>query len=458
MRIEEIDELRLRPLNNAVSTGTEDVIYLMSREQRIDENWALIHALNLAYRYKRGVRIVHIMGAYQPIRTKRSLDFKIKGLQEVEKRASGLAVPFELRWNADPADVIREICGKNSPAAVICDFNPLRESISGNSLLAASLDVPVIEVDGHNIVPCRVASDKQEYGAFTLRRKIEQLLPRFLTPFPDVEVLVKRISDRIKPAEGKTDWQKLLDEMAVDESVDPVKEVEPGYDAGMSRLGDFLEAGLDAYDKNRNDPSLSAQSGLSPYLHFGQISPQFAVLQAAGIIGGLPLKGGFLDEIIVRRELSDNFCLYNPYYDSSECFPAWAVQSLGLHAFDKREYLYTLDELEKGSTHDRLWNAAQNQMVKSGVMHGYMRMYWAKKILEWSPDAAEAMKRAVYLNDRYSLDGCDPNGYAGCAWSVGGVHDRAWTDRPVFGKVRYMNYRGCRRKFDTEKYIGMIGE
>ena len=243
--------------------------------------------------------------------------------------------------------------------------------------------------------------------------------------------------------------------MAVDESVEPVKEVEPGYEAGMNRLGNFLEAGLDAYDKNRNDPSLSAQSGLSPYLHFGQISPQFAALQAAGIIGGLPLKGGFLDEIIVRRELSDNFCLYNPYYDSSECFPAWAsAKPRSPMPLTSGNIFIPWTSWEKGSTHDRLWNAAQNQMVKSGIMHGYMRMYWAKKILEWSPDAAEAMKRAVYLNDRYSLDGCDPNGYAGCAWSVGGVHDRAWTDRPVFGKVRYMNYRGCRRKFDTEKYIG----
>ena len=160
-----------------------------------------------------------------------------------------------------------------------------------------------------------------------------------------------------------------------------------------------------------------------------------------------------LEELIVRRELADNFTFYNTQYASFDGFPAWAKQSLNEHRKDKREYLYSLKQFEQAETHDPLWNAAQTQMINKGKMHGYMRMYWAKKILEWTPSPEEAMMIAIYLNDKYELDGRDPNGYAGIAWSIGGVHDRAWFDRPVYGKVRYMNYRGCESKFNVKEYI-----
>lgn len=160
-----------------------------------------------------------------------------------------------------------------------------------------------------------------------------------------------------------------------------------------------------------------------------------------------------MEELIVRRELADNFCYYEPNYRKISAFPAWALETLAKHEADEREYLYDLVDFEEARTHDPLWNAAQNQMVYTGYMHGYMRMYWAKKILEWTPDPQTAMDVAIDLNDRFNLDGRDPNGYAGIAWSMGGVHDRAWQERPVFGKIRYMNYNGCKRKFDVEKYI-----
>jgi deoxyribodipyrimidine photo-lyase len=163
--------------------------------------------------------------------------------------------------------------------------------------------------------------------------------------------------------------------------------------------------------------------------------------------------GAFLEELIVRRELSDNFCYYNQNYDNLQSFPAWARSTLEEHARDRREYLYTPEELERAHTHDDLWNAAQLEMVRRGKMHGYMRMYWAKKILEWSPSPAEALHAAIYLNDRYELDGRDPNGYVGAAWSIGGVHDRAWKERAIYGKVRYMSYNGAKRKFDVQAYI-----
>jgi deoxyribodipyrimidine photo-lyase len=164
----------------------------------------------------------------------------------------------------------------------------------------------------------------------------------------------------------------------------------------------------------------------------------------------------FLEELVVRRELSDNFCFYNSNYDNFRGFPEWARKTLDIHRGDAREYHYTAEQLECAETHDDLWNAAQTEMVKRGKMHGYMRMYWAKKILEWTESPEMAMEVAVYLNDRYELDGRDPNGYAGIAWSIGGVHDRAWNERPVFGKIRYMSYNGCKTKFNVKEYLKLI--
>ena len=203
----------------------------------------------------------------------------------------------------------------------------------------------------------------------------------------------------------------------------------------------------------RNDPTREGQSDLSPYLHFGQIAAQRVALEVEGAPAGTKAKEAFLEELIVRRELSDNFCYYHPQYDSVACFPQWARKTLDEHHDDPREYLYTPAQFEQAQTHDDLWNAAQREMVQTGKMHGYLRMYWAKKILEWTSSPEEALKIAIYLNDRYELDGRDPNGYTGIAWSLGGVHDRAWAERKVFGKIRYMSYKGCKAKFDVAAYF-----
>ena len=164
----------------------------------------------------------------------------------------------------------------------------------------------------------------------------------------------------------------------------------------------------------------------------------------------------FLEELIVRRELSDNFCLYNQAYDSPASYPNWAIKTLHQHRLDPRPYIYNEAQLEAAETEDPLWNTAQRGLTRKGFMHGYLRMYWAKKILEWTPDHEQAHQIALTLNDRYALDGRDPNGYTGIAWSIGGVHDRAWAERPVFGKIRYMSYNGCRRKFDVDKAIASM--
>jgi deoxyribodipyrimidine photo-lyase len=228
---------------------------------------------------------------------------------------------------------------------------------------------------------------------------------------------------------------------------------QPGERAAKKHLNEFIDQGLVLYDSDRNNPVKNGQSGLSFYLHFGQISAQRVALMA---LSGMTDSSPFLEELVVRRELADNFCYYNPHYDSVQGFPNWARETLRQHENDPREYLYSIKELEEAKTHDELWNAAQTEMVCRGKMHGYMRMYWAKKILEWTSSPAEAMKIAIYLNDRYELDGRDPNGYTGIAWSIGGVHDRAWKERPIFGKVRYMSYNGAKTKFNIKAYIEKI--
>ena len=228
----------------------------------------------------------------------------------------------------------------------------------------------------------------------------------------------------------------------------------PGSTAAQRQLRRFLDEKLAAYDDSRNDPAQNGQSDLSPYLHFGQLSAQRVFLE---IVQAGPLRQSqeaFLEELIVRRELADNFCHYNPDYDNSKGFPAWAQETLKKHRDDRRPLLYDTVALAEARTHDPAWNAAQRQMVETGKMHGYMRMYWAKKILEWTSDPDTALAVAIALNNRYSLDGRDPNGYAGVAWSIGGVHDRPWSERAIFGKIRYMNAAGLRRKFkNLDAYI-----
>ena len=241
-----------------------------------------------------------------------------------------------------------------------------------------------------------------------------------------------------------------------DLSVKPVSWLKAGETEAKKELHNFIVTKLDFYEQDRNDPTKSIASNLSPYLHFGQISSQRIVLEVLKSSARAENKESFLEELIVRKELADNFCFYNRFYKSFEGLETWAKSSLNQHRFDVRPYLYSKEEFEKANTHDDLWNAAQIELLKRGKIHSYMRMYWAKKILEWTQSPEEAIDIAIYLNDKYSLDGLDPNGYVGIMWSIGGLHDRAWFDRNVFGKIRYMNYEGCKRKFDVNLYIDMM--
>jgi deoxyribodipyrimidine photo-lyase len=341
---------------------------------------------------------------------------------------------------------------------LVTDFNPLRIKQQWKKQVNENIKIPFYEVDAHNIVPCWIASPKQEYGAYTIRPKIKKLLPEFLDEFPKVKKQ-KAPSPNSLPKETPTEQEgnlkcdELRKSLKIDLSVKEVDWIKSGEKAAINMLQNFITEKLHRYDSERNDPNSDSVSDLSPYLHFGQISSQRIALEVYKSDCSDDSKEAFLEELIIRKELSDNFCFYNENYDSINSFPDWAKKTLNAHADDPREYLYSLKEFEEAKTHDDLWNAAQLQMVNTGKMHGYMRMYWCKKIYEWTRSAEEAMKFSIYLNDKYELDGRDPNGYTGIAWSIGGVHDRAWFERDVFGKIRYMNYNGCKSKFDVAQYI-----
>lgn len=377
----------------------------------------------------------------------RHYDFMLKGLQNVEADLRRLNIPFVLLQD-EPTETLPRFVHALNAGSVVTDYSPLHLTRRWKSAIAKQLAIPLYEVDAHNIVPCWIASPKLEYSARTIRPKINALLNDFFTPFPELEPLPT------PPQEPLVAWESISQKLQPDPSVPPVDWLVPGEKAADDCMITFVNTKLSGYAEQRNDPNADALSNLSPYLHFGQISAQFIALTIKGSNAPLVDRNAFLEELIVRRELSENYCHYNELYDSYAGIPNWAKETLAQHSSDKRDYLYMMDEFDRAATHEQLWNAVQNELVQSGKIHGYMRMYWAKKILEWSRTPMEAFDIAIALNDRYALDGRDPNGYTGVAWSIGGVHDRPWFERAVYGKIRYMNANGCARKFDIKRYMG----
>jgi deoxyribodipyrimidine photo-lyase len=438
---------RMRSLNKE-SPGPGPVVYWMSRDQRVRDNWALLYAQELALSLGRPLGVVFCLAPAFLGATLRQYGFILKGLREVARDLDNLSIPFFLLRGNPPQELARFVKNRQV-GAVVSDFSPLRLVREWRNTAADSLRVSLEEVDAHNIVPCWVASPKAEYGAYTLRPKLKRLLPEFLEEFPTP------VRHPVSWAGEKLDipWGNLPASLNLDLSVPEISWLTPGECAAQICLNNFLENKLSSYREKRNDPTQDGQSDLSPYLHFGQLAPQRVALEVEDRAGHDASREAFLEELVVRRELSDNFCFYQPHYDTFDGFPAWAQKTLNQHRQDRREYLYPPETLESARTHDELWNAAQREMVQRGKMQGYMRMYWAKKLLEWTASPEEAQAQAIYLNDKYELDGRDPNGYAGIAWSIGGVHDRAWFERPVFGKIRYMTYKGCMAKFNVEAYI-----
>jgi deoxyribodipyrimidine photo-lyase len=428
------------------------VVYWMSRDQRIRDNWALVFSQSLAVRDSVPLAVAFTLAPSFLGATRRQYLFMLQGLRELKSSLQDLGIPFFL-LRGDPASQMKAFAEAHGAGTLVTDFDPLKVKRAWKDRALEGVDAHVYEVDAHNVVPCWAASTKREYGAHTLRPKLHRYLPVYFEEFP--EAVPHNIPWRGEPdgfsVEGAMDWLKP------DGAVEGVNWIRPGETAAKAALESFIASRLDGYAQNRNEPIAGGQSELSPYLHFGQLSAQRVALRIIGCQCHKPSADAFLEELLVRRELSDNFCLYNDDYDAFRGFPQWARKTLGDHRRDRREYVYNLREFDAAKTHDPLWNAAQREMTERGKMHGYMRMYWAKKMLEWSESPEEALRLAILLNDRYELDGRDPNGYTGIAWSIGGVHDRAWKERPIFGKVRYMGSKGMDSKFNTAAYIARYG-
>ena len=437
-----------RSLELIKEEGNGPVIYWMSRDQRAYDNWALIQAQNIALQRNVPLFVVFVLRPItNPTFNPRHYQFMLKGLQEVHNDLSLLGISFKI-LQGEPIDVLPSFIKTTKASLIIKDFSPLKGARSDNEKIkdyCSQHHLGFTLVDAHNIVPVWEASDKKEYGARFFRRKIQQLLPQYLAPYPELK--------EMKGDAAENNWKEIYGSLGLRQ--DEIDKFYPkaGYRAGMKRLEEFILSSLPIYSTSKNDPNSNSQSGLSPYLHFGQISALRVALEVEFKSDDIKNKEAFLDELIVWRELADNYCFYEKNYDNPQGYPNWAIVSHKKHRDDAREYIYVLKDLEEANTHDQLWNAAQKHMIIEGKMSGYLRMYWAKKIMEWSLDFATAHKYAIYLNDKYSLDGRDPNGYAGIAWSIGGVHDRPWFEREVFGQIRYMSFNGCKNKFNIFKYI-----
>ncbi|KAK2664767.1 hypothetical protein Ddye_003341 [Dipteronia dyeriana] len=446
------------------------VVYWMFRDQRLRDNWALIHAVDQANKKNVPVAVAfnlfdHFLGAKA-----RQLGFMLKGLRHLQTSIEQTyQIPFFF-FQGEAEETIPNFVRECGASLLVTDFSPLRDIRTCKDKICKKVSdsVTIHEVDAHNVVPVWVASEKLEYSARTLRGKVNKLLPEYLIDFPLLQSPYRKWAG----TNPLIDWDSVIsDVLRKGAEVPEIEWCEPGEDAAMEVLkgskDGFLTKRLKNYPTDRNNPlKPRALSGLSPYLHFGQISAQRCALEARSVRklcpellnlpGTLKAIDTFLEELIVRRELADNFCFYQPRYDSLQGAWEWARRSLKDHASDKREHIYTREQLEKAQTADPLWNASQLEMVHNGKMHGFMRMYWAKKILEWTKGPADALAISIYLNDKYEIDGRDPNGYVGCMWSICGVHDQGWQERPVFGKIRYMNYKGCKRKFDVDGYIAYV--
>jgi deoxyribodipyrimidine photo-lyase len=442
-----MNEKRIRLLQNGAERSGP-VIYWMSRDQRVYDNWAMIYSQNLAFYRKKPLIVVFNLVPDFLDATIRQYGFMLRGLREVDQELSRYNISFFL-LTGKPEVEITKLIKKFNASALVSDFDPLRIKRIWKKEVAKKIQIPFYEVDAHNIVPCLFVSNKLEFAAYTIRPKIHKLLPEFLDEYPKIKKMQK--ADSVPT--DKIDWDKVTSSLKINREVKEVDWIKPGELAAANSLKDFLENRLSSYAEDRNDPNKNALSNLSPYLHFGQISAQRIALTIQQFLQNSPSAEAFLEELVIRRELSDNFCYFNPKYDSFEGFHNWAKETLNKHRKDKRDFVYSIEEFEQAQTHEDLWNGAQKELLLTGKMHGYMRMYWAKKILEWSKSPEEALRIAIYLNDKYELDGRDPNGYTGCAWSIGGIHDRAWIERPVYGKIRYMNRNGAARKFDLNSYI-----
>jgi len=456
--------------------GGKYVVYWMQQAQRLHDNSALNHAIKIANQLNQPLLVLFFFIPDVPEANIRHYQFMWDGIIEIATSATAHGLSF-YTYKGKVLDAFALL--KKDLSYVITDFGYLKWQRQLRTDVAKYLQenkIGFCSVEADVCVPVQTASIKEEYAAYSLRPKLLKLLPLYLQ-LDDTPQIQNKQSIRITlpdlyPAAVLD--QSFLDSIAhIDKSVSPVRYLKGGYTQAIRALDTFISSKLSFYANLRSNPDREYESGLSHYLHFGMISPKTItqkVLEASAIhrdeLPHLISKrnqltepqgsaAAFLEELIIRRELSINMCYYNNDYDSYEIVPAWAKQSLEKHRGDKRCFEYFLDTFEHADTHDIYWNCAQKELIQNGKIHGYMRMYWGKKFIEWTPDARWAYQFMSYLNNKYAIDGRDVNSYAGIAWCFG-KHDRPWQERQIFGSVRYMNSAGLLRKFKLRDYLARI--
>lgn len=466
---------RYRLLKNSKKLG-KYVLYLCSRDQRVNDNIALNFAINLANTKKIPVIVVFIFNSKVRYRIYQHYEFMLKGLVQLSKDLNSRDIDFYFYFG-EYKNFFENI--KTDVDSLIFDFSPLRGHRNRINFVLNNLNCNVYEVDTHNIIPVWIASNKEEFGAYTIRPKIYRYFSQFfkqeilswVDPIYKKRNILSNFDNYLFYQPSSENFINILNSLNIDKSEKLKFNFESGEINAENQLNKFIENDLEYYYDLKNNPSKNVLSNLSPYLHYGQIYSFRVVLEILNLIDDPTFLWQdkvndrdsrlqksiktFLEELIVRKELADNFCFYNQNYDNLNGAKQWAQETLKKHSIDLREYIYSREEFENSKTHDELWNSAQNELVYKGKIHGYMRMYWAKKILEWTETPDQALNFAIYLNDKYSIDGHDPNGYVGILWSICGVHDRPWFERPIFGLIRYMSYTSTSKKFDIEEYINL---
>ena len=449
-----LDRLATDPRVTVRRRGTPDpdgeaVVYWMQRAQRASENPALDVAIELGNLLSKPVVTFFAVNPFVHGANLRHYTFLVQGLEEIERGLRQRRVAMALR--AYPRHRLLDFLNDVRPVALIGDENPLRQTERWREHIAERVSVPFWSVDADVVVPSGLIEGEQ-YAARTIRPRIHKHLQHYLEVSPEP---VARHGMRA-PSLDVSELSRVQD-LPIDRTVSPVQELHGGIGQARKYLRRFIRTRLDDYARGRNHPEEDATSQLSPYLHFGHIGAREVARAVIASEAPQPSIDAYIEQLVIRRELGVNFVRHNAAYDRLDGCEAWARRSLRLHRFDARPHRYSTEQFEAAATHDPLWNAAQQQMVTTGWMHGYMRMYWAKKILEWSASPEEAFETAVALNDRYELDGRDPNGYANIAWAIGGKHDRPWPTRPVYGSIRSMSHASTSRKFDSARYIERYG-
>ena len=440
----------MKRLNASDVKDRSYVLYWMQSSQRTEYNMALEYAVSWADKLDKPIVVFFGLTPSFPAANLRHYTFMLEGLRDVEAQLEATGVKLVAR-DVSPESGVASL--SKDACLTVVDKGYLKTLRKWCSFVAENLRCPLVQVEDNVVVPVEEASAKEEYSAATLRPKIQKKRHSFLSAPKPHEPKKNSLGSKFDSVD-LADVDAVVSGLGVDKSVSKAS-FRGGSREAAKLLKEFVETKLSVYSERKNDPTVDFTSNLSAYLHFGQISPVQIALEVLAADAPDEAKEVYLEELIVRRELAVNYVCFNRNYDSFEGLPNWAKLTLNKHKADAREYLYTVEELELAETHDPYWNAAQNQMRITGKMHGYMRMYWGKKILEWTKTPQTAFKTALYLNDKYELDGRDPNGFTGVAWCFG-KHDRPWKERSVFGTVRYMNANGLKRKFDADKYVHQV--